>query len=56
MSGKILNGRYRIVRELGHADNRRTFLAEDMQTQSAVVVKMLIFQGSIDPDAVRLKH
>lgn len=54
MSGKILNGRYRIVRELGHADNRRTFLAEDTQTRSPVVVKMLIFQGSIDPDAVRL--
>ncbi len=54
MSDKVLGGRYRIVRELGHADNRRTLLAEDLQTRSQVVIKLLLFRGSPDPDAIRL--
>ncbi len=54
MSGKVLGGRYRIMRELGKADNRRTLLAEDLQTRSQVVIKLLLFRGSPDPDAIRL--
>ncbi len=54
MNRQVLGDRYRIVRELSQADDRRTLLAEDMQTRSPVVIKLLIFRRSIDPDAVRL--
>jgi len=54
MSTQVLGDRYRIVQELGRADDRRTLLAEDLQTRSPVVIKLLIFRRGVDPNAVRL--
>lgn len=41
--GQVFHDRYRIQSLLGHQKGRRTFLASDLQTGSAVVVKVLLF-------------
>ena len=41
--GQVFHDRYRIQSLLGHQKGRRTFLASDLQTGSAVVVKLLLF-------------
>lgn len=42
MLNQILKQRYQIQQELGRQTGRRTFLAEDLQTQRKVVIKLLL--------------
>ena len=40
---RVLNERYRIQSLLGRQTGRRTFLAQDLQTERSVVLKLLLF-------------
>ena len=40
---QVLHDRYLIRSLLGHQTGRRTFLATDLQTESLVVVKLMLF-------------
>jgi serine/threonine protein kinase len=52
--GQVLNGRYQIQQQLGEGAVRRTFLAQDSQTQNLVVVKLLSFSHSFTWDDLKL--
>jgi serine/threonine protein kinase len=52
--GKILKERYQIQSLLGRQTGRRTFLAKDLQTQSPVVVKLLLFNPDFTWDDLKL--
>jgi serine/threonine protein kinase len=52
--GQVLQQRYRIDRQLGQKTGRRTFLAQDLQTQEAVVIKLLIFNSEFIWDDLKL--
>ncbi len=52
--GQVLNGRYQIQQQLGEGAVRRTFLAQDAQTQNLVVVKLLTFSHSFTWDDLKL--
>jgi serine/threonine protein kinase len=43
LSNQVLHDRYRIQSLLGRKAGRRTFLANDLQTHSPVVIKLLLF-------------
>ncbi|MGB3404521.1 MAG: serine/threonine protein kinase, partial [Microcoleaceae cyanobacterium] len=51
---KILQERYQIQSLLGHKTGRRTYLAKDLQTQSQVVVKLLLFNPDFTWDDLKL--
>ncbi|MGB3401993.1 MAG: serine/threonine protein kinase, partial [Microcoleaceae cyanobacterium] len=51
---KILQERYQIQSLLGHQTGRRTYLAKDLQTQSQVVVKLLLFNPDFTWDDLKL--
>lgn len=53
-TGQVLNGRYQIQQQLGEGAVRRTFLAQDTQTQDLVVVKLLTFSHSFTWDDLKL--
>ena len=52
--GKRLRDRYQIRRELGKAVGRRTLLADDLQAQRPVVIKVVIFGGDLEWADLRL--
>jgi serine/threonine protein kinase len=52
--GQVLQQRYQIDRQLGQKTGRRTFLAQDLQTQEAVVIKLLIFNSEFIWDDLKL--
>jgi serine/threonine protein kinase len=52
--GQVLNDRYQIERQLGQKTGRRTFLAIDLQTELAVVIKLLIFSNKFRWDDLKL--
>ncbi|MGB3534226.1 MAG: hypothetical protein WBA13_11995 [Microcoleaceae cyanobacterium] len=58
MTSKLINqtfqGRYKIQSLLGRKAGRRTFLAKDLQTQSQVVVKLLLFNPDFTWDDLKL--
>ncbi len=54
MINKILNERYQIQQELGRQTGRRTFLAEDLQTQQIVVIKLLLLGQDFDWQDLKL--
>jgi serine/threonine protein kinase len=54
MINQILNTRYRIKSLLGQKTGRRTFLAEDLQTNSDVVIKLLLFNPDFVWDDLKL--
>ncbi len=54
MINKILNERYQIQQELGRQTGRRTFLAEDLQTQQKVVIKLLLLGEDFDWQDLKL--
>ncbi len=54
MINQILNERYQIKQELGRQTGRRTFLAEDLQTQQKVVVKLLLLGEDFDWQDLKL--
>lgn len=54
MSEKLFNNQYKIINELGRQTARRTFLAEDIQTQAKVVVKILYLGKDFDWQDLKL--
>jgi serine/threonine protein kinase len=54
MLNQILNERYQIQQELGRQTGRRTFLAEDLQTQRKVVIKLLLLGEDFDWQDLKL--
>ncbi|MDY6902135.1 MAG: serine/threonine-protein kinase [Cyanobacteriota bacterium] len=54
MLNQILNGRYQIQQELGRQTGRRTFLAEDLETQQKVVIKLLLLGEDFDWQDLKL--
>lgn len=52
--GKVLQERYQIQSLLGHQTGRRTFLAADLQTDSSVVIKLLLFGVDFTWDDLKL--
>lgn len=48
MPGQVIGDRYQIQEQLGKQAGRRTFLARDLQTDSLVVVKVLIFNPDFE--------
>ncbi|BAZ15966.1 serine/threonine protein kinase [Calothrix sp. NIES-4071] len=54
LSNELLNNRYKIKRELGRNAGRRTFLAQDLQTQELLVIKLLIFNENFRWDDLKL--
>lgn len=52
--GKVLRDRYQIQSLLGRQTGRRTFLAKDLQTGAAVVVKLLLFAPDFTWDDLKL--
>lgn len=52
--GQILHDRYRIQSVLGTQTGRRTFLANDLQTDSLVVVKLLLFNPDFSWEHLKL--
>ncbi|NJN88682.1 MAG: protein kinase, partial [Leptolyngbyaceae cyanobacterium SL_7_1] len=52
--GQVLHDRYCIQTLLGRKTGRRTFLATDWQTQSPVVVKLLLFGADFSWDDLKL--
>lgn len=54
MINQILNERYQILQELGRQTGRRTFLAEDLQTQQKVLIKILLLGQDFDWQDLKL--
>ena len=54
MLNQILNERYQIQKELGRQTGRRTFLAEDLETQEKVVIKLLLLGEDFDWQDLKL--
>lgn len=52
--GQVLSDRYCIQSLLGHKTGRRTFLANDLQTKSPVVIKLLLFNPDFTWDDLKL--
>ena len=52
--GKRLRDRYEIRQELGKAIGRRTLLADDLQAQRLVVIKVITFGGDFEWANLRL--
>lgn len=52
--GKRLNNRYKIRKELGKAVGRRTLLADDLQANCSVVIKIIIFDSDFEWTNLRL--
>jgi len=52
--GQVLHNRYRIQSVLGRQTGRRTFLANDLQTDSLVVVKLLLFSPDFTWEHLKL--
>lgn len=52
--GQVLHDRYQIQTLLGRKTGRRTFLAVDQQTQTSVVVKLLLFSPDFTWDDLKL--
>ncbi|NET43724.1 MAG: serine/threonine protein kinase [Okeania sp. SIO2B3] len=53
-TGQVLRDRYRIQSVLGGQTGRRTFLANDLQTDSLVVVKLLLFSPDFSWEHLKL--
>ena len=51
---QILNNRYQIQQELGRQTGRRTFWAEDLETQQKVVIKLLLLGEDFDWQDLKL--
>jgi serine/threonine protein kinase len=51
---EILHERYQIQRQLGHNAGRRTLLAQDLDTQESVVLKILSFNSEFRWDDLKL--
>ena len=54
MLNQILHKRYQINQELGRQTGRRTFYAEDLQTQQKVVIKLLLLGEDFDWQDLKL--
>ncbi len=54
MTSQILNNRYQVQQELGRQTGRRTYLAQDLQTQQQVVVKVLLLGQDFDWQDLKL--
>lgn len=53
---QVLKERYQLKQQLGNNPGRQTWLAQDLQTDKAVVVKLLIFHDQVQWDDVRLSE
>jgi serine/threonine protein kinase len=51
---QVFHDRYRLESLLGRQTGRRTFLAQDLQTESRVVVKLLLFGPDFEWDDLKL--
>ena len=51
---RVLNERYQIQSLLGRQTGRRTFLAQDLQTEQSVVLKLLLFGSDFTWDDLKL--
>ncbi len=52
--GQTVHNRYQIQSLLGHQTGRRTLLATDLDTQSPVVIKLLLFGPDFTWDDLKL--
>lgn len=52
--GQTVRDRYQLQRRLGENPGRETWLAQDLQTQQSVVVKLMLFGGPIQWQDIRL--
>ena len=51
---QILQNRYQLKQKLGHNASRQTWLAQDLNAQERVVVKLLTFSDQVEWDNLRL--
>uniref|UniRef100_A0ACD5H146 Serine/threonine protein kinase n=1 Tax=Desertifilum tharense IPPAS B-1220 TaxID=1781255 RepID=A0ACD5H146_9CYAN len=54
LAGQVLRDRYQIQRQLGQNAGRHTLLAQDLQTQEPVVLKLLSFNSSFRWEDLKL--
>ncbi|MGG6294708.1 serine/threonine protein kinase [Leptolyngbya sp. AN02str] len=54
MSGQILGDRYEVERQLGKKSGRWTLLAQDLMTDSPVILKLLFIDEHMEPDDLKL--
>ncbi|TWH40479.1 serine/threonine protein kinase [Dulcicalothrix desertica] len=54
MKGEILGERYQVEQLLGKKAGRRTFLAQDLQSNQPVVIKLLTFSNDFEWDDLKL--
>ncbi|RUS97551.1 serine/threonine protein kinase [Dulcicalothrix desertica PCC 7102] len=54
MNNEVLNDRYKIIYELGRQTGRRTLLAQDLESNSQVVVKVLYLGKDFDWQELKL--
>lgn len=54
MPKPILGNRYEVQQQLGQKPGRRTLLALDLQSQTTVVIKLLVFDAGVEWDEMKL--
>ncbi|MEM9219135.1 MAG: serine/threonine-protein kinase [Cyanobacteria bacterium P01_F01_bin.150] len=54
MAGQILGDRYQVEKQLGKKSGRWTLLAEDLETQQPVILKLISMDDGIHPDMLKL--
>ena len=54
MAGQILGDRYQVEKQLGKKSGRWTLLAEDLETQQPVILKLISMDDSLHPDMLKL--
>ncbi|NJL87778.1 MAG: serine/threonine protein kinase [Leptolyngbyaceae cyanobacterium SM1_1_3] len=54
MAGQILSDRYEIEKQLGKKSGRWTFLAQDLLSQSRVILKLLFIDDELEPTDLKL--
>ena len=52
--GQILCDRYKVQRQLGEKNGRRTLLAQDLTTDDFVIIKLLIVDDGLQPNDLKL--
>lgn len=54
MAGQILGDRYQVDKQLGKKSGRWTLLAEDLETQQPVILKLISMDDGLHPDMLKL--
>lgn len=54
MAGQILGDRYQVEKQLGKKSGRWTLLAQDLQTEQTVILKLISIDDTLHPDMLKL--